>query len=220
MSDGKRSEGGRRGAGGSGQGHTVGPYGADVHAGVFGPVRLSLRRDRVGAPHGRDRVREGRDDLRAEERRGPQVLVADGDEHRRPEVLSRPHRHARARNLRPPAHRARRRDDHRLRREGRLLPHRRRPRRLPRRARRDPREPGRLLQFARLVQRRHRAQAPGLGLLHQLLRRLDGLDPLARQDRGHALQVRLGHRIEPLLDPRLARDRSRPAAPPPARSPS
>ena len=48
-------------------------------------------------------------------------------------------------------------------------------------------------------------QPAGLGLLHQLVRRLDGLDPRARQDRGHALQVRLGHGLEPLVAPRLAR---------------
>ena len=38
-----------------------------------------------------------------------------------------------------------------------------------------------------------------LGVLHQRGRRLDGLDPRPRQDRGHALQVRLGHRLEPVV---------------------
>ncbi len=65
----------------------------------------------------------------------------------------------------------------------------------------DPRQPGRLLQFPRLVQRRHRRAPAGLRLLHQLVRRLDGLHPRPRQDRRHALQVRLGHGIEPLVDP-------------------
>ena len=45
--------------------------------------------------------RQGQAGLRAEGRRVPQVLVADGDEHRRPEVLPRPHVLARARALGP-----------------------------------------------------------------------------------------------------------------------
>ena len=43
--------------------------------------------------------RQGQARLRAEGRRVPEVLVADGDEHRRPEVLPRPHELARARAL-------------------------------------------------------------------------------------------------------------------------
>ncbi len=50
----------------------------------------SLRRGRVGDPR-RVHPRQERADVRAEERRVPQVLVADRDEHRRPEVLPRPH---------------------------------------------------------------------------------------------------------------------------------
>ena len=108
--DGKRGEraGQRAGA--------IGPHGAaraDVQAGLFGPVGFPVRRHRVGATNSLDRVGEGRNDLRAEERRGAQVVVADGDEHRRPEVFPRPHRLTRARNLRPSAHRARGRHDHR-----------------------------------------------------------------------------------------------------------
>ena len=47
----------------------------------------------------RDALIPGKDapGLRAEERRVPEVLVADGDEHRRAEVLPRPHGLARAR---------------------------------------------------------------------------------------------------------------------------
>ena len=74
------------------------------------------------------------------------------------------------------------------------------------------------LQLARLVQRGRRGAPPVLGLLHQLGRRLDGVDPQAGQDRGHALQVRLGHRLEPLHHPLLARAARRAAAPPRARS--
>ena len=60
------------------------------------------------------------------------------------------------------------------------------------------------VQLAGLVQRRRRAASAVLGLLHQLRRRHDGLHPRPGQDRGHALQVRLGHRHEPLPHP-LAR---------------
>ena len=88
--------------------------------------------------------------------------------------------------------------------QGRLL---RRPRRT-----RGPSTPSsrtsstgrRWLQLAGLVQRRRRGAPAVLGLLHQLGRRLDGLDPRARPDRGHALQVRLGHRLQPLHAPLLA----------------
>ena len=48
------------------------------------------------------------------------------------------------------------------------------------------------------------ARAAVLGLLHQLGQRHDGLDPHAGADRGHAVQVRLGHRLEPLADPLVA----------------
>ena len=40
-------------------------------------------------------------------------------------------------------------------------------------------------------------------LLHQLGRRHDGVDPDPGQDRGHALQVRLRHRLQPLHHPLL-----------------
>ena len=68
-----------------------------------------------------------------------------------------------------------------------------------------PREPGRELQLARLVQRRRRAEAAGVRVLHQLRRRLDVLDPRPREDGRHALQVRLGHGLEPLLAPLVDR---------------
>ena len=41
-----------------------------------------------------------------------------------------------------------------------------------------------------------------LGVLHQRGRRHDAVDPRAGQDRGHAVQVGLGHRLEP-VDPAL-----------------
>ena len=60
------------------------------------------------------------------------------------------------------------------------------------------------LQQAGLVQRRHRAAPAVLGLLHQLRQGHHGLDPRPGQDRGHALQVRLGHghRTSPASAPR------------------
>ena len=77
------------------------------------PGHRSVRRDRVGAAR-RAHPRQGRPDLRAEGRRVPEVLVADRDEHRRAEVLPRPHGLARARALRQADDRPRRRHDRRL----------------------------------------------------------------------------------------------------------
>ena len=54
--------------------------------------------DRVGAAR-RAHPGQGRPDVRAEGRRVPEVLVADRDEHRRAEVLPRPHGLPRARAL-------------------------------------------------------------------------------------------------------------------------
>ena len=76
------------------------------------------------------------------------------------------------------------------------------------------------LQQPGLVQRRRRAAPAVLGLLHQLRRGLDVLDHGPRQDRGDALQVRLGRGRQPLAHPRLARRRCRAAASPAARSAS
>ena len=56
-----------------------------------------------------------------------------------------------------------------------------------------------------------------LGLLHQRRRRLAGLHPDPGQDRGHALQVGLGHRHQPVVHPRLAWNCSPAAARPAAR---
>ena len=57
------------------------------------------------------------------------------------------------------------------------------------------------VQLAGLVQRRHRAEAAVLGLLHQLGPGHDVLDHGPRQDRGDALQVRLGRGQQPLPHP-------------------
>ena len=63
------------------------------------------------------------------------------------------------------------------------------------------------VQLAGLVQRRHRGAAAVLGLLHQLGPGHDVLDHGPRQDRGHALQVRLRRRQQPLHHPLAPREK-------------
>ena len=138
-------------------------------------------------------------------RRGPQGLV--GARHQRGglQVLPGRARLARARALGPAAGRPGGPDHRRLGPQGRLLRHRRRRRRLRGRAVAPPLPPEDVLQLPRLVQR-GRGGAPAVHrLLHQLRRRLDGLHPEARPHRGHALQVRVRHRLQPLAHPLLAR---------------
>ena len=60
------------------------------------------------------------------------------------------------------------------------------------------------LQQPGVVQLRLREGAAVLGLLHQLGAGHHGFDPHAGEDRGHAVQVRLGHRQQPVGDPLLA----------------
>ena len=68
-----------------------------------------------------------------------------------------------------------------------------------------PEAPARLseggVQLAGVVQRRLREGAAVLGLLHQLRAGHDGVDPRPGEDRGDAVQVRLGHRLQPLQYP-------------------
>ena len=59
-----------------------------------------------------------------------------------------------------------------------------------------------------------------LGLLHQQRRGHDGVDPRPGQDRGHAVQVRLGHRHQPVAASGRRGSCSTAAAPPAARSAS
>ncbi len=178
--------------------------------------------DRMGAARRRDRQREGRDGLRAEGRRG----ARSAGRRPRPTSSSRSTSAASsarrsARRSRAPAHRPRRRHDDRAgAASGGYFAADEDAAHLPRRAHAHPGPPDGLLQLAGLVQRRRRGEAAVLGLLHQLGRGHDGVDPRARQDRGHALQVRLGHRLEPLLAALVARSVWPAAAPPRARSPS
>ncbi len=65
------------------------------------------------------------------------------------------------------------------------------------------------LQQPGLVQRRHRSAAAVLGLLHQLRPGHDEQHHGSRQDRGHALQVRLGRGQQPLHHPLFPREDDR-----------
>ena len=135
--------------------------------------------------------REGRAGLRAAGRRVPEVLVADGDEHRRPEVLPRPHVEPRARALGEADDRPHRQDDRPVGPRRRLLRRRGRGPDVRGRAQGDPRQPARRLQQPGVVQRRLRGEAAVLRLLHPLDRRLDGLDPRLDPARGDHLPRRL-----------------------------
>ena len=68
----------------------------------------------------------------------------------------------------------------------------------------DPRQPDRVLQLARVVQRRLRGEAAVLRVLHPLDRRLDGLDPRLDSPRGCHLPRRLGLGHQPLAPALLA----------------
>ena len=150
----------------------------------------------MGAPR-RPHPGQGRPRVRAARGRVPEVLVADRDEHRRPEVLPRAHGFSRAREVRQGDDRPRRRHDRRLGPRGRLLRGRRGGRHLRGRAEGDPRQPVRLLQLSGLVQRRLRGEAAVLRLLHPLDRGLDGVHPRLDPPRGDHLPRRLGLRREP-----------------------
>ena len=65
-----------------------------------------------------------------------------------------------------------------------------------------------------LVQRRVREAPAVLRLLHQLRAGHDGVDPRPGEDRRHAVQVRVGHGLEPLEHPLGAVSCWRAAAPP------
>jgi hypothetical protein len=63
--------------------------------------------------------------------------------------------------------------------------------------------PGVLVQLPGVVQRRHLLATAGVGLLHPLGRRLDGLDPQLVQGGGEDLPGRVRCRAQPEPDPRL-----------------
>ncbi len=191
-----------------------------VRAPLDSPRRPSLRRDHVGVPDGRHLQRDRQDRLRAEGRRGPGLLEPARHQRRRQQVLPRPRRHAGARAQRQAAHRPRRQHDHRLGRHPALLRHGRGPRGVPGGADPSPRAPEDGLQLAGLVQRGDRGEAAVLRVLHQLGPGQHEQHHGPRQDRGHAVQVRLRRRREPVPHPLVARPRCRAAASPAARSAS
>ena len=87
-------------AGSTGRASRAGAPRAHLRAPLDPPGRPSLRRDHLGAPDRRHPERDGQERLRAEGRRGPQLLEPARDQRRRQQVLPRPHRHARARDQR------------------------------------------------------------------------------------------------------------------------
>ena len=125
---------------------------------AFDTVQWETRDARI-APR-----RQGR--LRAARRRVPVDVVAELDEHRRPEVLPRPARLADARALRQADDRPRRGHDRRLGPLARVLRVRRGRRRLRVRARVHPRPPDGGVQLAGLVQRGIRREPSGVGLFY------------------------------------------------------
>ena len=134
--------------------------------------------------------------------RVPHDVVGERDQHRRPEVLPGHARPARARGVAAPGDRPRRRHDHRLGHQGRLLRRRRGGRGLPRRAQVRPRAPARRVQLAGVVQHRREGRAAaGVGVLHPRRRRHDGRDPQLVPGRGRHLQGRFGRGREPVEDP-------------------
>ena len=143
-------------------GRTAGPHGQGPHLRApLDHARASIPTTRSpGRPDRRHRQRVGQARLRAEGRRGPEVLEPARDERRRQQVLPRPRRHAGARDQRPPADRPGRQHDRRpgrrpsttSRRDADLAD-------LPGRADPSPRPPEDELQLAGLVQRRDRGEA-------------------------------------------------------------
>ena len=166
----------------------------------------SVRHRGVGAarrPHHQLQGRHRR--LPPARRRVPARLVAERHEHRRPEVLPRHARHARARDVAAAGDRPRRRHDHRVGRARRLLRRRAGRRRVPQRAQVHPRHPARRVQLAGVVQHRRAGRAAaGERVFHPLRRRHDGRDPqLVPRGRRH-LQGRLRRRHQPVEHPVVA----------------
>ena len=148
------------------------------------------------------RQRKGHRCVRTTRRRNAEVLVAAGDQHRCLKIFPGACRIARARALGQAADRPRRQHDHRMGAQAEVL----RVSEAALSAFSDDlevpaRPPEGGVQQPGLVQLRLREGAAVLGVLHQRRRRHDGVDPRPRQDRGHAVQVRLRHRQQPLGDP-------------------
>ena len=160
------------------QAHDGQRAGTRVPALLLDRRRRSVRPGRMGARAMRSSaVRKGSIVFEQRQVEMPKPVVAAGDQHRRLEVLPRPCRLARTRTLGQAAHRPRRRHHHRVGAQTEVF-------RLGRRAgglqRRFEASAGRAegrLQQPGLVQLRLREGAAVLGVLHQLGRRHDGVDP-------------------------------------------
>ena len=134
----------------------------------------------------------------------PTDLVAQRDEHRRPEVLPRHARVARTGVVSAPGDRPCRRHDRRLGHPRRVLRRRRRSACLPRRAQVRARAPARRVQLAGVVQHRREGRpAAGERVLHPRGRRHHGRDPQLVPGRGHHLQGRLRFGHQPVEHPQL-----------------
>ena len=176
------------------------------------PWDRSFRPGAVGEAQRRDQRREGRGGVRATRRRVPDHLVAARHQRRRLEVLPRPARQLRARAQRQAADLARGEDDPGLGRDAGLLRVDDRRGGLRRRADASAGRAEGLLQQSGVVQRRHRAAAAVLRLLHPLRRRHDGVDPRLVPQRGHHLPRRF--RLGSTCRASAPRRRSWPAAAP------
>ena len=149
--------------------------------------------------------KDGTDAFRQDDVEFPVSLVAELHQHRRPEVLPGHPRHRRARDVAAPGDRPRRRHDHVVGREGRLLHRRGRGRRVPQRAQGDPRHPARRVQLAGVVQHRREGRAAaGERVLHPRRRRHDGRHPQLVPRGRHDLQGRFRFGHQPLQHPLVA----------------
>ena len=149
-----------------------------------------------------DRQRVGQARLRAEGRRGPGVLEPARHERRRQQVLPRPRRHAGARDERPPADRPRRQHDHRLGGDPALL------RDATRTSQTFKAELTHLLVHQKMsfnspvwfnvgIEKQPQCSACFINSVQDTMSTHHG----PRQDRGDAVQVRLGRRQQPQHHP-------------------
>ena len=174
-----------------------------------------VRHRRVGAARLADpELQRRRRRLLPARRRVPDDVVAERHEHRRPEVLPRHARHCPSARVAAPGHRPRRRHDHRLGNQGRLLRRRRRSRGVPRRAQVRARPPARRVQLAGVVQHRREGRpAAGECVLHPRGRRHDGRDPQLVPGRGNASSRAARARASTCRTSARRRSSSRAAAP-------
>ena len=166
--------------------------------------RPPIRPGRMGASR-RDHRRPRQPGVRAAGGRIPEELVPERDQHRRPEVLPRQARIARARAVREADDLPGRGNDRGLGTGRRLLRDGRRRRRLRGRADPHPAPPAGRVQQPGLVQRRVRGPSTVLGLLHPQRPGHDGVDPRLEHQGGDDLPGRVGVGDQPLAHPLLGR---------------